>query len=246
MSWFKVASDHLAYRGRLSREPYLAWTETDEGRSIVDARASRDRLWIFAQKRAQRRIWRELDRAGRSDVLRGAIQAEADRFAALLADASHAPGLPRRTIALHRLVILPRALVAARARTGARKRLYEHGALEALDPKVRDFFFVQLAVELDAALGTRRPTPSRPVLAHEGWRCIGRDTDYQWIDPIFSGPGWEGHLLMFEFPRQGLPRSARKELERGIQDLRGSLKDSPHAQRHEIMRMAADGLPRTA
>jgi hypothetical protein len=246
MSWFKIASDRLAYRGRLSREPYLAWAQSDEGKSVIDARASRDRLWLFAKKRALKRIWRELDRAGRSDGLREAIQSEADRFAALLADASHAPGLPRRTIALHRLVILPRALAAGRARTGARKRLYEHAALDPIDPKVRDFFVDQLAAELDAALASRRPSISRPVLAHEEWRCVGRDTDFQWIDPIFSGPGWGGHYLMFEFPRQGLSRSARKELERAVQELHGSLKSIPHAQRHEIMRMAADGLPKTA
>jgi hypothetical protein len=124
--------------------------------------------------------------------------------------------------------------------------LYEHPALDALDAKVRDFFFEQLTVEFDAALGVRRPSPSRPVLAHEEWRCVGRDTDYQWIDPIFSGPGWGGHLLMFEFPRHGLSRGARKELEQSVQDMRASLKGIPHAQRHEIMRLAADGLPRTA
>jgi hypothetical protein len=64
------------------------------------------------------------------------------------------------------------------------------------------------------------------------------------VDPIFSGPHWGGHILMFEFPREGVSRSARKELERAIQDLRGSLKGIPHNQRHEMVRMAVDGLPR--
>ena len=244
MGWFRVASDRLTYRGRLSPEPFAAWAKTTEGSTTIGARARQDRLWVFAQTRAQKRMWRELDRAGRSDALGGAIQSEADRFTSLLVEASHAPGLPRRSIALHRLVILPRALVAARTRTGARKRLYDGEPLGALDPSVRDFFFERLVVELDAALAERRPSVSRPVLAHEDWRCVGRDTDFQWSDPMFSGPGWSGHFLMFEFPRQGLPRGARKELDRAVQELQSSLKGIPHPQRHDIVRMAVDGLPR--
>ena len=39
---------------------------------------------------------------------------------------------------------------------------------------------------------------------------------------------------------------ASERLERAVQELHGSLKSIPHAERHEIMRMAADGLPKTA
>ena len=244
MGWFRVASDRLTYRGRLSQQPFAAWAKTAEGSTTIGARARQNRLWVFAQTRAHKRIWRELDRAGRSDALRRVIQSEADRFTGLLVEASHAPGLLRRSIALHRLVIVPRALVAARTRTGARKRWYDGETLGALDPSVRDFFFAQLVVELDAAVAERRPSVSRPVLTHEDWRCVGRDTDFQWVDPMFSGPGWSGHFLMFEFPRQGLSRGARTELDRAVQELRNSLKDIPRPQRHDIVRMAVDGLPR--
>jgi hypothetical protein len=244
MGWFRLASDRLTYRGRLSQKPYAAWATTAEGASTIDARARQHRVWLFAKTVARRRIWRELDGAGRGDVFGRAIQSEADRFTALLVQTSHAPGLLRRSIALHRLVVVPRVLVAARTRTGARKRLYEDEALAALEPRVRDFFFEQLVIELDAAIAERRPSVSRPVLMHEGWRCVGRVTDYQWTDPMFCGPGWGGHLLMFEFPNEGLSRRARKELERSAQELQSSLKGITPAQRHDIMRMAVDALPR--
>jgi hypothetical protein len=61
---------------------------------------------------------------------------------------------------------------------------------------------------------------------------------------MFSGPGWGGHLLMYEFPRQGLSRRARKEVEQAVQELQSSLTTISHIQRHEIMRMAVDGLSR--
>jgi hypothetical protein len=159
-----------------------------------------------------------------------------------MVQASHAPGLPRRLILLHRLVIVPRALVAGRIRTALRRRVC--GPLELLDPRVRDFFCEQLVIELDAAVGERRPSAFRPILTQDAWGCVGRDTEYQWVDPILSGLGWGGHLLMFEFPRQGLSRSARKKVDQAVQELQSSLTNVSRMQRHEIMRTAIDGLPR--
>ena len=244
MAWFRVASDRLTYRGRLSRESYAAWAKTAEGSAAIAARAGQHRFWVFAATRARRRIWRELELAGRDESLSSGIQAAADRFTAQLVETSHAPGLLRRTIALHRLVIVPRTLVAARTRHVVRKRLHSSAPLDTLDSPVRDFFCEQLVVEFDAALAERRPSVPRPVLTHDGWRCVGYDPDYEWVDPMFSGPGWGGHLLMFEFPRDGLSRAARKELDRAVEELRNTLKGLSHAQRHEIMQTAVDGLSR--
>jgi len=243
MGWFRVASSRLRYRGRLSQEPYSAWAKTSDGAIAIDARARQDRLRIFACSRAQRRIWRELELAARSEPLCTAIQSEADRFAGVIVEASHALGLPRRSIALHRLVIVPRALVAGRARRALRRRLCSSEPLAALDPRVRDFFCEQLVLELDAAVAEHRPSIRRPLVTQDGWGCVGRDTGYQWVDPIFSGPEWSGHLLMYEFPRQGLSRRARNDVDSALRELQNSLVNISRNQRHEIMRMAVDGLP---
>jgi hypothetical protein len=243
MGWFRVASNRLRYRGRLSREPYAAWAQSADGLAAVDARASENRLRIFAQSRARRRIWRELERAARTEPVRAAIQREADQYATLIMEASYAPGLPRRSIALHRLVIVPRALIAARTRTALRRRLHNSEALRTLDSRVRDFFCEQLVIELDAAIAEHRPSVVRPLQTQDGWGCVGRNVEYQWVDPIFSGHGWIGHLLVYEFPRQGLSRRERKEVERAVHELQDSLTNISRTQRHEIARMAADGLP---
>jgi hypothetical protein len=243
MGWFRVKSNRLQYQGRLSPEPYASWARTTDGATAIQAKAREDRLRLFPKSRARRRIWRELSVAARGEVLRNAIQSETDHFAKVMVETSHAPGLPRRTIALHRLVIVPRALVAARVRTGLRRRLINTPALGELDARVREYFCEQLVIELDAALGEGQLSIYRPLLTAEAWGCVGRDIQYQWVDPMFSGPGWGGHLLMFEFPREGLSRKARKEADRVVQDLQNSLTNLSHIQRHAIVRMAVDGLP---
>lgn len=241
MGWFRRASNRLQYRGRLSRKPYSDWVSTNEGVATVDSRMRQDRLRLFARTRARRRIWRELDQAARTEPLRAALQAEADRFSSILVQLSHAPGLPRRSFLLHRLVIVPRALLAGRIRTMLRQRL--HAALPgAFDARVCDFFSEQLIVELERAMAECRPSVSRPFLAGEQWACLARDTEYQWVDPIFAGQGWGGYLVMFEFPRQGLSRKTRRDLERAVADLQDSLALISTLQRHDIMRLAVDGL----
>jgi len=243
MGWFKVKSNHLYYRGRLSREPFSTWAKTSDGVIALESRAQEDRLRLFRLSRARRRIWRELDVAARTQLLRDAIQCETDHFAKVMVEASHAPGLPRRTIAFHRLVIVPRALIAARIRTGLRRRLINAPALENLDARVFEFLCEQLVMELDAGIADGQVSVHRPLLTAEMWGCVGRDTEYQWVDPMFSGPGWGGHLLMFEFPRDGLSRKVRKEVDQAVQDLQKSLSNLSHLQRHAIVRTAVDGLP---
>jgi hypothetical protein len=244
MAWFRVASNRLRYSGHLSRAPYSAWAKTAEGAEAIAARAKADRLYIFARSRAGRRMWNELSVAARSEDVRKAIQSETDFFASAMIEASHAPGLPRRTIAYYRLVVVPRSVVAARARTALRRRLFNDEALATVDPRVRDFFCEQLVRELDAAIGDSRPSVSRPVLTREAWGCVGRDTEYRWVDPMFSGEGWGGHLLMFEFPPERLSRKRRKEIEATVDDLQSSLSNINHLQRDAIVRIAVDGLPK--
>ena len=242
-AWFRVTSNRLQYGGRLSRGPFGAWAKTTEGVAAIDERVAKDRLYLFRRTRARRRMWRELEMASRSEQVRQAIQDEAGHFATIIVEASHAPGLPRRTIALHRLVIVPRTLVAARARTGLRKRLFKGDALRTVDPHARDFLCEQLLIELDAAIARSRPSVVRPLLTRDTWGCVGREATYEWVDPMFAGAGWSGHFLMFEFPREGFSRKARKEVDRAVQELQSSLANISHLQRNAIVRMAVDGLP---
>jgi len=242
VAWFRVKARHLGYRGRLSRQPYSEWAGTPEGAAAIEERARRDRLRIFGRARARRRMWRELELTARGEHFHAAMESQARHFATTMADVSYAPGLPRRTIALHRLVVVPRALVAGRMRSALQRRLCNETA--ALDPHVREFFLEQLIADLDAAVAAHRPSTSRPVLTDTAWACVGHHADYRWVDPIFAGPGWDGHLLMFEFPAQGLSRQARKDLDRAAHDIQASLANISPLQREAIIQIAVDGLRR--
>jgi hypothetical protein len=242
MHWYFARKGRLAYRGRLTRGPLLAWLASEEGAKAVEAAARRYRYRLFAASRTRRRLWRELERASRHEDVRRALAEEADRFATVLGQASYAPALPRTQVALHRLVIVPRALVAARARIGVRTRLWNLPAFASVDESVKEFFCEQLLIELDLALERASPSASRPIAAADGWSCVGGHRPYVWVDPLWSGPSWSGHIFMFEFPRAGLSGAQRKELDAAVAHLQTGLTTLSRLQRDAIVRRAADGL----
>jgi hypothetical protein len=242
MSWFHAKKGRLTYRGRLSQGPFSAWVSSPEGSSTLAGVANASGLRIFAIARTRRRIWRALERAGRSEPLRSLLQTEAERFSAALGEASFAPALPRTQVALHRLVIVPRALVAARARTGIRPRLWNLPVMAQFEEPIRMFFCEQVLIELDRALERASPSASRPTQAADGWSCVGCHRPYVWVDPLWAGAEWSGHIFMYEFPRTGLTGAQRKELDAAVSHLQHGLSALSRLQRDAIVRRAADGL----
>lgn len=190
--------------------------------------------------RAKRRTWLALNRAGRSDPLRTALHAEADRFVGLMADLSYTPLLPCARISLQRLVVVPRATLAGRARDALSDRLGALPAMAAFDDAVRTFFYAQLVREMDDAVLVARPSVGRPVRAAEEWTCIGVDRELPWIDSAWTGPGWGGHLFMYEFPRGGLSRKERRAVEETVAGMQAELCTLSRSQRHELLRAALD------
>jgi hypothetical protein len=242
MHWFQVKRGRLAYRGHLTRLPLVHWLATLEGEAALERATKASGLRFFAAARTRRRIWKTLDRAGRSDQLRTALHNEADRFAQVLGHACYAPALPRTQVALHRMVIVPRALLAARARAGVRQRLWSLPCLADLDEHVRAFLCEQVLVELDRTIERASPSISSPIEGADGWSCIGTDRPYVWIDPLWAGEEWSGHVFMFEFPRAALTSAQRKELNAAVKHLQTGLNALSRLQRDAIVRRAADGL----
>jgi hypothetical protein len=239
MSWFRVADRRLTYRGRITREPFALWAQTKDGAAAIEEVARTLRFRLLGRRRAARRlIWRDLQRAARSEPLRSAIQAEAEHFVAVLADLSYAAGLPRERVALRRLVVVPRALVAGRAREALRRRLWHTGSLVTLSESVRAFFCEQLLTEMGRAFDPARLSLAHPVFARDEWWCVGADRESVWMDPMWSGPDWLGHLLVYEFPQSGLSRRERKELSSAIEKLQHGVTTLSRLQREGIVRMA--------
>jgi hypothetical protein len=239
MGWFRVKRGRLEYGGRVTRDPFTKWTKTKDGADAVARVARGLRFTLFGRSRsARRRIWRSLEAAARVESLATGIDVEAVRYMRTVATLSYAEALPRAHIALHRLVLVPRAMIAGRAQTDLFARLADAPALGGLDEAVRIFFLNQLVIEMDAALQDASPSPSSPVQAQDEWACVGVSKGIVWVDPIWAGPEGSGHVFMYEFPRAGLPRRERKALEAAIQELSVSVSSLSRAERFAMVRAA--------
>ena len=240
MSWFRVKRGHLEYRGRITRDRFTKWTATKDGAAAVARVAAGLRFSLLGRSRSARRsLWRALEEASRVESLATAIGVEATRYMQVLGSLSYSDRLPRLNISLHRLVVVPRAMIAARAQSALFERLAQAPALADVDEAVQIFFFNQLVIEMDAALQEASPSPHRPVQAHDEWACVGVSKGMVWVDPIWAGPDGTGHVYMYEFPRAGLPRKARKTLEEKIEEMTASVALLSRAERFALVRAAS-------
>jgi hypothetical protein len=243
MSWYKVRDARVVFSGTLSRDPFTAWIATKDGARAIDDVAKGIGFRLFGRKRAARnRVWRELATAAKSDEGRSALQAAADLYARTISALAYAQGLPRSTVELRRLVLVPRTLVAGRARTAITARLQQCHAFAERPAAERDFLLETALDHIDAAMRAARPSVKRPVRAADEWVCLGADTRFAWVDQYWSGPGWSGHWCVYELPRQPLSRAHRKALERAIDQLNESLGTLSRERRQALMQLAANGV----
>jgi hypothetical protein len=242
MTWFRVSGERFRYRGRISKDPFVAWTKTEDGVAAVASVASTLRLPLAREARARRRMWTSLDRAARSHSLRTVLQTEADRYMDVMASLSYAASLPRAHVALRRLVVVPRTMILGRARPALYDRLRLANGLSGVDDLVRLFFYERLLIEMNRAFEASKPTPQSPVRTHDEWACVGLDTKFVWVDPLWCGEDWMGHVFMYELPPMGLARSDRKELEAAIEKVQGQLVTLSRVQREGMVRSAVESF----
>ena len=216
----------------------MRWTETKEGTAAITRVAAGIRFSLFGRARAaRRRVWRALEGASRGESLVAAIRLEADHYMEVLAGLSYSDTLPRVHIALHRLVLVPRALIAGRARAALFARLDALPALAGVDESARIFLLEHLVKEMDAALQIGAPSPRRPVHAHDEWACVGMSKGLVWVDPLWTGADGTGHVFMCEFPRAGLSRRDRKAVESAIAGMAASVSSLSVRQRIDMVRV---------
>jgi len=187
---------------------------------------------------ARRRLWRELDAVSRTSAFTSAIVAEPARFAQAIADVCYADALPRSYVAQGRVVLAPRALAIGRARAGVFARLMTSPIFAGMDDAVRTFLLDRLVIEMDQALRDASPAPRRPVLAKDGWACVGVRLGTVWAEPLWAGPYGAGHLFMYELPPRKLTRREYKALDAAIEEISGSVSTLSRTARDAVMRAA--------
>lgn len=238
-----MSDGRLRYRGRVTRQPFADWVGTPEGKAAIDATARELGFCLLGRTRtARRRMWRSLQSAVASEPVRAALQAEPDRYLAVWTELAYAPALPRVSVALHRLVVVPRTMTAARALSALTARLMSLPSFAALDGPLRTFFCYRVICEMDAAIRRAAPSPRHPVNARESWACVAIDERFMWVDPLWSGREWQGHVMMFEMPAVRPSRKERREIEAAIAKLQGSLPEMSVVQRDGTVRSANAAL----
>ena len=243
MSWFTVSDGGLRYRGRITRGPFAAWAATPDGVAAIEAKARELRFCLLGRTRtARRRMWNDLRAAVGSDAVRAVLDAEPKHYLGLWSSLAYAPALPRLQISLRRLVVVPRTMLAARALSALTARLMAVPAFAALESPVRTFFCYHVVCEMDDAVRRAKPSARRPFPARESWHCLGIDERFVWVDPLWSGREWQGHVLMFELPDGRPSRRERREIEAAIERLQGTLPEMSVVQRDGAVRAASAAM----
>jgi len=242
-TWVRYRRGRARYTGRITRAPFVAWLATPEGRATLDDAASQVRFAFFARARAARRLWRRLAAAARDRDVIVTIQSEMDGYLGRLQEFAYAQGLPRVSVDLHRIVVVPRVLINGATYGAIARRLQSARAFASLDggDALRDFFILTLIHHLDGAIAGAMPSPKRPLAVHKEWISIGIDGAFVWRIPPVNDPPWDGHHYVLELTRDPITRAVRKAVVAAIKRLEASLGSLSRIERNEILRRALRG-----
>lgn len=242
-AWVRHRRGGARYARRITKARFAEWLATPEGQAVLAAAASRLRLRLFTKLRAGRRLWREFAGAGRDPALADIVQSELDAYPRRIQELAYAEGLPRASIDLHRLVIVPRVLINAAASGALARRLRTVHSFMALEggESLRDFFVRKVIHDLDAAIAGVTPTPKRPLAAGTDWISVGIDGAFVWRVPLLNEPPWDGHHYVLELTREPITRKLRKAVAEAIENYQASLPALSRIDRNEILRRAMHG-----
>jgi hypothetical protein len=225
----------------MTHAPFMAWTETRRGREVVAAIAGQIRFSLLGKERsARRRLWRGLVSATRDERVAVMIRAEVDGYLGRLSELVFADGLPRVSVDLHRLVVVPRVLLNSAAYRSIAASSSRQSALASLEggESLREFFFLRLIREMHAAVARAEPSPKHPLAAGDDWISVGLNSAFVWRVP-FNAPKWAGHHYVLELTRAPITRALRKAVDERIRSFEMSLPSLSRDERNEILRRAA-------
>jgi hypothetical protein len=234
----------LIYTGRVAQSTFKAWAQSTDARALLDHVGSELRLAFFGRLwAARRRVWRRLRQAMRSERLAGMLQREVDASLERLDPIVHAHDLPRVSVDLRRLVVVPRLFVNAEAYRGISAAVHSEPAFTTPPEaaSLSEWLILTIIDAIDAAVVGRQPSVRRPVRAAGSWMIVGVNQQFEWRVP-FQGPAWPGHYYVLELTTQPISRTVRKTVERAVADLERSLPSLPRNRRSDIIRQATLSL----
>lgn len=243
MPWYHTPGGRLRFRGRATIEPIAGWLASSDGSETVRAAAARIGFSLIGRRRsAERRVRRELQAALSSPAVHATLAAVCDRYLKGWTELAYAPALPRATVALRRLVLVPQTLVQGRTLTPIAVQVAASPALASLPAAFTMFLARWILDDMNRAIRRATPSPERPVHAHDAWACVAIDDEFTWIDPVWAGSEWRGHTMLFEMPDRGMRRRDRQELHAAIERVRAALPGLSRQQRDGVLRLAVDGM----
>jgi hypothetical protein len=238
--WVRWSGGRLHYAGRISRAPFNAWSGTPRGQAAIAQAAEEIRFgWFGRNRRARAHLWRELSAAAQEPRVKESVQHQVERYLNRLSALAFGEGLPRASVDLHRLVVVPSVLVNAAAYSDLVTVLNADPVMGALTcgDELREFFCLTLIAQMEAATAELAPSPKRPVPAGRGWASVGLNRQFVWRVP-FEAPDWSGHHYVFELTHGSIARGARKQLLDKIVGLESALPSLSKSQRADILRRA--------
>jgi hypothetical protein len=241
--WVRYRRGRAWYSGAITRPPFAAWLATPEGRAVLDNEASRARFAFLARGRAARRLWRQLSAAAREPGVIVRIQSEIDGYLRRLQEFAYADGLPRLSVDLHRIVVVPRVLINCAAYGAIARGLHSERAFTSLHggDALRDVFVRTLVDHLDSAIASTMPSPKRPLEIGKEWVSVGLDGAFTWRLPVLNEPPWDGHHYVLELTRDPITRAVRKKILAAVERIQVSLPSLSRLERNEILRRAVHG-----
>jgi hypothetical protein len=240
----RFSRGRLKYTGQLARSTFAAWADSPGGRLMLDRQASRERWALFGRARAaQRRVWRRVVQIARAESARASIQRELDAFLPLLQTLAYAPDLPRVSVELRRLVVVPRLLLNGEMYRRLDRDLEAHfGSVFDIDSSgLRDWFLLAVIRSAESAVAGSGLSPWRPLQAGDDWIAVGVDERFAWRGR-FARDGWPGHYYLLELRRVSITRAVRTAARDGILHLEEALPSLSGLRRNEILRTASETL----
>jgi hypothetical protein len=155
----------------------------------------------------------------------------------------YAHDLPRASVDLHRLVVVPRSLVNSVEYRGIVAAVDGQLPFAATDvhESLLDWFVLLTISTIETALVGARPSPRCPLPVGRDWVTVGVNEQFEWGIPL-QGPAWLGHYYVLELTSSAITRSVRKGIEEAIAHLERSLPSLSRVHRNGILRNAGLSL----